>query len=414
MAGAQRPPSFTHLHQRIQYVEEIRMYMPGGFHPVDIGDVIGTNDSQYEVVHKLGYGGFSTVWLVRSCGNVCSYFALKILRADVTDVDELRILQHLRSVDGPGHPNVVTLYDSFKVAGPNGNHQCLVFPVLGPSLQNFKVVEALSGPVRLQVCQQVASAVAFLHDRGICHGDLTASNVVFELPDIQSMSLDRLFELLGPIRKERLELPNGPRSSRAPPRSLHAPKQLVERAALSGLNYSLLTRVRIVDFGQAFFVNHPPPSLGIPIDFFPPELCFGYLPSQKSDIWHLACVLYKVHCKPFIFPTFFQIFEVLVSTIVSYLGPLPRHWKGCFNFDKYGYKELGKEQNTTEPTYWFEDKPPEKSIISRLSTEAPHLTTRQQEEYVCLLHDMLAYEPESRISAKDVVKRLNSPAFLDE
>ncbi|KAI1372944.1 kinase domain-containing protein [Hypoxylon crocopeplum] len=398
-------------HNRIQYVEEVRMYMPGGLHPVDIGDVIGTNNRQYEVVHKLGYGSFSTVWLVRSCGPVSSHFALKILRADVTDVVELRILQHLGCVDGLGHPNVVSLHDSFKVVGPNGNHQCLVLPVLGPSLQDFKVVEALLGPMRLQVCQQVAGAVAFLHDRGICHGDLTASNVVFELPNVQSISLDRLLELLGPIRTERLHLPNRARSSHVPPSSQHFPKKLVERAAFSGLDYSLLTQVRIVDFGQAFFVNNPPLSLGIPIDFFPPELCFGYLPSPKSDIWHLACVLWKVHCKSFIFPTFFEIFEVLLSNIVSYLGPLPQHWMGRFNFDKYGYREPDKEPNTTELTCWFEDKPPEKSILRRLSTEAPHLTTRQQEEYVRLLHNMLAYEPDNRLSAEDILKRLNSPTF---
>lgn len=198
------------------------MYGPGGLHPVDIGDVIGSDNCQYEVVHKLGHGGFSTVCLVRSHGPVSSHFALKIIRADVTDINELRILQHLGCVDGLGHPNVVTLYDSFKVTSPNGTRQCLVFPVLGPSLQDFKVVDALPAPVRLQICQQITSAMAYLHDRGICHGDLTASNVVFEIPDIQSMSLDQLLELLGPIRTERLNLPKRPN---VPSFSKHVPKK---------------------------------------------------------------------------------------------------------------------------------------------------------------------------------------------
>ena len=163
-------PPFRYRQPRMGYVEDVEEYVPGGYHPVDIGDVIGSGDQQrYEVIHKLGYGGFSTVWLVRLRGDRPSYFALKILRVDVDDADELKVLQHLRTAAGP-HPHVVTLYDSFKVSGPNGEHHCLVFPVLGPSLRNGKVVEALPGPARHQVCCQVASAMVFLHGHGICHG----------------------------------------------------------------------------------------------------------------------------------------------------------------------------------------------------------------------------------------------------
>ena len=37
-------------------------YQPGGHHPVHLGDVY--ND-KYRVIHKLGYGSYSTVWLAR-------------------------------------------------------------------------------------------------------------------------------------------------------------------------------------------------------------------------------------------------------------------------------------------------------------------------------------------------------------
>lgn len=44
-------------------VEEGRhAYRPGGFHPVYVGDVY---QNQYEVLSKIGYGMYSTVWLVR-------------------------------------------------------------------------------------------------------------------------------------------------------------------------------------------------------------------------------------------------------------------------------------------------------------------------------------------------------------
>lgn len=37
-------------------------YQPGGFHPVYIGDIF--ND-RYKVLNKIGYGQYSTVWLVK-------------------------------------------------------------------------------------------------------------------------------------------------------------------------------------------------------------------------------------------------------------------------------------------------------------------------------------------------------------
>lgn len=42
--------------------ESQNAYRPGGFHPVYIGDIY--ND-RYKVLNKIGYGVYSTVWLVQ-------------------------------------------------------------------------------------------------------------------------------------------------------------------------------------------------------------------------------------------------------------------------------------------------------------------------------------------------------------
>lgn len=222
------------------------------------------------------------------------------------------------------------------------------------------------------------------------------------------MSPTRLCQLLGPIKAEKLTLPNGSYSP-------HAPKQVIRTPDFSGLDRSLLLDIRIVDFGQAFFENRPPPSLGIPIHYFPPELCFGLPPSVGSDIWHLGCVLYEVHSISYLFPIFFPIFEFLIGTAVGILGPLPPHWKGRFKFDEYGYQEEGQveEENKQEPLWWFEDGPLKESMNARLVERAPHLSAAQRAEFAQLLLEMLAYEPEKRLLAVDVVQRLNSATFLD-
>ena len=44
-------------------VERVQDYVPGGLHPVYLGDVVG--EGRYRSLRKLGYGGYSTVWLAQ-------------------------------------------------------------------------------------------------------------------------------------------------------------------------------------------------------------------------------------------------------------------------------------------------------------------------------------------------------------
>lgn len=57
-------PIFSKLSlQNERGIEEgYSVYRPGGFHPVQIGDIY---NERYLVLSKLGYGLYSTVWLVR-------------------------------------------------------------------------------------------------------------------------------------------------------------------------------------------------------------------------------------------------------------------------------------------------------------------------------------------------------------
>jgi hypothetical protein len=54
------------LNHQVKIEEGSVAYRPGGFHPVYIGDVF--ND-RYKVLNKIGYGIYSTVWLVKDLKN---------------------------------------------------------------------------------------------------------------------------------------------------------------------------------------------------------------------------------------------------------------------------------------------------------------------------------------------------------
>ena len=43
-------------------LEDPHRYRPGGYHPVHLGDIYY---ERYRVIHKLGFGSYSTVWLAR-------------------------------------------------------------------------------------------------------------------------------------------------------------------------------------------------------------------------------------------------------------------------------------------------------------------------------------------------------------
>ena len=43
--------------------EPLERYRKGGYHPTHLGDRF--KDGRYKIMHKLGWGGYATVWLAR-------------------------------------------------------------------------------------------------------------------------------------------------------------------------------------------------------------------------------------------------------------------------------------------------------------------------------------------------------------
>ncbi len=158
----------------LRFVEAERpaKYYEGGFCPIDIGDQIA---DRFTVVHKLGHGGFATVWLVRDkYERHGRYVALKVVAADVSDdYERQQVLDILRQHERDNnHPGIfqVELERVFHQS-VNGRHFCQVLPVLGPT------VKCLSqGSFRLylphvkEFARQMARILQIMHSQGVCHG----------------------------------------------------------------------------------------------------------------------------------------------------------------------------------------------------------------------------------------------------
>jgi serine/threonine-protein kinase SRPK3 len=162
---------------RAPHVETLN-YRPGGFHPVHLDDVF--KKDRYTVIHKLGHGGFATVWLARDKVRL-RYVALKILAARLShDCPEVEILRRLReSEDHEGKAFVMSMLDHFWIDGPNGHHLCVVSEVGGPSIKQFNDCPGLTsgsrrlrGAVARKVASQATEGLAYIHSTGTIHGGI--------------------------------------------------------------------------------------------------------------------------------------------------------------------------------------------------------------------------------------------------
>lgn len=131
------PDNMPPFPSSLEHSEESYDYCPGGLHPIHIEDSL--EFGSYKVIHKLGYGSSSTVWLARD-GTLNSYIAIKILTAEASKIgNELGCLKFLSAMPRSKHPGQKYISASFLdrhfwFNGPNGYHLALVSKVSGPSI----------------------------------------------------------------------------------------------------------------------------------------------------------------------------------------------------------------------------------------------------------------------------------------
>lgn len=130
------------------------------------------------MLRKLGWGGFSTNWLVwdsLESRNV----VLKVSSADASirsKPSEKAVLQALAALPKthPGSAHIVQLFDAFEVKGPNGRHECLVLELLGPSVretnQTVLMYTAFPASLAKRVAVQILQVLDLLSHNGIAHG----------------------------------------------------------------------------------------------------------------------------------------------------------------------------------------------------------------------------------------------------
>ncbi|RYP86189.1 hypothetical protein DL769_000801 [Monosporascus sp. CRB-8-3] len=329
-------------------VEDIGQYRRGGLHPIRLGDFLGDSD-RFRVVHKLGYGHFSTVWLCFDKQEKL-WRGVKVLCAEesVEYNPELRAMRYFEgfSAEYMSDNHIGIPLEHFWLTGPNGRHLCLVLPLLGPRIQGndkedyddqLLPLKAQIPEVYTEVAFQVTRGLNVLHRRGLCHGDVRPANILLQY-DRKAYQLSEA-EMMGMLHK-----PEDYAVRLSPGKVLPAgvPPYLVAPADQSRLRSLLSGKISIVDFGLSYPTHSEDgplskPEIGMPCGYAAPEiLFFGPKASAgiPTDVWALAITICDLECMPMMLGSSVQI---VFSALESLLGPFPEPYRTAW---LEGYSEI--------------------------------------------------------------------------
>ncbi|KAH8676395.1 kinase-like domain-containing protein [Tricladium varicosporioides] len=335
--------------------------------------------------------------------------------------EKQRAADGLSPTDDPGRKHITSLLDQFTINGPNGTHVCLVSDVAGPSVTALtncpgKTLGSrrLRADLARKIAKQTVEALKFIHSHQLCHGDLTASNLLFKFASINEWSEDEIYQQLGEPRKDPIVTISGCHPGES------APRYIVESAGLVDSQF-LAEDILLIDFGQSFPFDDPPQKegIGIPFPYCAPEVIFDSKVDKYSEIWALGCVLLELRAGQQLFPSWSGGPDEILRQMVQTFGKLPSPWWDAWNKRTDFFNDDGKPRQE-----WSDGIPraveyPMNEIIADIGSEDEEEELRDAEtllepngatvprEEATQLRDLLdrifRWIPEERISLDDML-----------
>ncbi|KDE78706.1 hypothetical protein AO1008_04988 [Aspergillus oryzae 100-8] len=271
----------------------------------------------------------------------------------------------------PGRRLVPELLDEFEVRGPNGTHTCYTVTLAACNLRDVSF-SLFPLDVARALSHSLAQAVACVHSQGYVHGDLHLNNVLLALPsNFDDLSVEQLYAKYG--KPETPLPPNIPAEAARP---------LLLGRSIDQLTLST-ARLLLNDSGEAFCPAsevrlgrdcHTPSGARAPESKFEP----GVPLTHRSDIWSLATALWELMgMKP------------IVAQHIDVLGPMPSDWWLRW-----------KARDEVFITEDGEDKWP--PLEER--REGNKIVEEEKAAFLDLMHRMLVYLPEERLTADEVLQ----------
>ncbi|CAL2048086.1 unnamed protein product [Caenorhabditis brenneri] len=248
-------------------------YKLGGFCPINVGEVL---NGEFVIIKKLGYGGFSTVWMAWHYV-LQKYVALKITKSAERFMgmaeEELNFLEActIANPNAMGANNIVQSLTEFTHVSKSGSHIAMSFEIHGPSLsdvlyhsnQKFIHLEQVR-----RICRQLLEAVSFLHDEcGIIHSDIKPENIMVAVSDEDIQKMD----------------PNCPTHD-----------SFISSFTLDFTHPDSDIKIKLGDLGVSCWISKPRCPLLQTNVFRAPEVFLRGNAGTPADMWSVGCVAFEL------------------------------------------------------------------------------------------------------------------------
>ncbi|CCM06689.1 uncharacterized protein FIBRA_08976 [Fibroporia radiculosa] len=324
-----------------------------GYLALTLGHHLDQDKRDLEIVRKLGWGGYSNVWLATPHKYATTssplvffdlithsrkdyrskYVAVKVMTVNATagavyghmnEVKSLRLVTS-KNPDHPGYKHCVTVEDLFIEKGKYGPHYCLVTQVHGrhmDALQSDLQDHHFSVSATKRIIKQTLLALDYLHTEcKLIHGDLKPANILYS-PSYQDDAIARHIE----------DSPSSSYEPRLEPDLSPDPIITVRSQPLPnfGLQEDMSNiNICLVDYGETASAEQEHTHPSQPTLLRAPEVVVGYPWSTAVDIWSIGGLVFEF----LIGNPFFALYETdsvsledsLLRRMIEHIGPFPPH-----------------------------------------------------------------------------------------
>ncbi|MEM1204397.1 MAG: serine/threonine-protein kinase [Acidobacteriota bacterium] len=164
----------------------------------------------YEIVSRIGSGGFSSVYLARNRGGSTPTVAVKVLRRGLSSPDSHgRLRQEGEILARLHHPNIARLLDYG--SSPRGEPYFVMEFIDGEPIDVYCDRRRLSVEQRLRLFRAVCSAVDYAHQNLVIHRDIKPSNLLVTADGVPKLLDFGIAKLLDPaaLRVDHVETSTG-------------------------------------------------------------------------------------------------------------------------------------------------------------------------------------------------------------
>ena len=271
----------------------------------------------YKELEELGSGSYGVVKKVCLISNPETIRALKIIQKNrlIKGVDNQKLLDEIIILKNLDHPNIMKLYEFFEDS--DNYYMVSEYCDQGDLYEKMEKLNCMNQIVVKFLMEQIFNAVAYLHSKGVFHGDIKLENIMLYTT---TKKANQRFTLIN----KQISFDRGLQNEID---SIFKNDSTIIRSSKSEeiINNMLNYEIKLIDFGcSKIFSKRGERKTGIigTSIYCSPEV-IDNLYDEKCDEWACGVLMYLLLCgePPFQGETEEEIFEKVKKGKISFHQP---------------------------------------------------------------------------------------------